>query len=234
MQAIIVAAGEGRRLRPLTVDQPKALLKIGGQSLISRSVELLVDAGVSDIAVVVGYRKEMIRDHLAGYPVTCYFNPFYRITNNMASLWFAQAALKDGFLYLHSDLIYDPRLLQQLIGSRQPDTLLVEQKVCVEEDMKVKVAGGHLAASSKEIPLEEAFGEWTGLARFSAPFGRKLFDQIGLLLEEGHLQAYDTQAFTELAKAGHTIEILAFTALPWVEIDTPDDLEQARRLFEPR
>ncbi|MFB0516668.1 MAG: NTP transferase domain-containing protein [Candidatus Neomarinimicrobiota bacterium] len=232
MQAIIVAAGEGRRLSPLTKDRPKALLEVQGQSLISRSVGLLMDAGISDLALVVGYRKEMLMDHLADYPVTFHFNPFYRITNNMASLWFARSFVREDFLYLHSDLIYDPRLLHQLVDSGQPDTLLVERKACASEEMKVTVKDARLVASSKEIPLTEAFGEWTGLARFSPSFGGILFDRIGALIEDGHLMAYDTFAFTELAKEGHAIGITAFTDLPWVEIDTPDDLQLARRLFE--
>ncbi len=232
MQAVIVAAGEGRRLRPHTEDRPKALLQVQGRSLISRSIEQLMDAGVADIAAVVGYRKEMLMDHLDDYPVTFYFNPFYRITNNMASLWFAQAFVRDDFLYLHSDLIYDAQLLRRLIDGPQLNALLVERKACGLEDMKVKVDGSRLVASNKEIPLDEAFGEWMGLARFSISFAKVLFERIGLLMEQGHQQAYDTLAFTELAKEGHTIEIVAFTDLPWVEIDTPDDLKQARRLFE--
>ncbi len=231
MQAVIVAAGQGRRLQPVISDRPKALLELQGASLISRSLALLRGHGIEDIAVVVGYHQEQISSHLQGQPVTYLYNPFYGFTNNMASLWFAQGFVRGDFLYLHGDLIFEPQLLAQLVHSDHPDALLVEEKVCDEEDMKVSVNAGRLVASSKELAAEETFGEWTGLARFSASLAGALMEQIGALLEAGRRPAYDTEAFTALAGAGHELAIESFTGIPWAEIDTPEDLEAARRLF---
>ncbi|MFC1535548.1 NTP transferase domain-containing protein [Candidatus Neomarinimicrobiota bacterium] len=233
MQAIIVAAGEGTRLRPLTESRPKALLDINDRSLITRSIGILQDVGVTDFALVVGYREEMIKEHLAELEITWFSNPLYQSTNNMASLRIALPFIKETFLYLHSDLIYDPRLLQQIVVDSNPNVLLVERKSCNAEDMKVKVEGGILVESNKEIPLAESFGEWTGIAKFSSSFAEVLLMRIGILMEQGHQQAYDTLAFTELAREGHTISIAEFDGLPWVEIDTWEDLEQARQLFSP-
>jgi choline kinase len=233
MQAIIVAAGEGNRLRPLTETRPKALLDIGDRSLITRSIGNLQEVGVSDIALVVGYREEMIKEHLAEFEITWFSNPIYQGTNNMASLRLALPFIKENFLYLHSDLIYDPQLLQQIVVDKNPNVLLVERKSCNEEDMKVKVEGGVLVESNKEIPLTESFGEWTGIAKFSSSFSEVLHKRISILMEQGHQQAYDTLAFTELVRDGHTISIAEFTGLPWVEIDTLEDLEHARQLFSP-
>lgn len=88
-----------------------------------------------------------------------------------------------------------------------------------------------LVASSKGIPLEKSFGEWTGLAKFSARFGEKLMETIGRLLEEGHLQDYDTLAFSNLAEEGESLHIFPFENIPWLEIDTKEDLKRARELF---
>ena len=230
-QAIIVAAGVGSRLRPLTNDRPKCLIEVDGQSILRRSMQLMIDQGVSDIAVVVGYRREMIVEHLRDFPVTFFYNPFYRITNNMASLWFAATFIKGDFIYSHSDVVCDASLLTMLIEDERRNVLLVEKKDCGAEEMKVQVVNGRLVASSKEISRKECFGEWTGLAGFSADFGTKLMETIGLLIEQGHQMAYDTLAFTELAGEGRVIEIASFTGLPWVEIDSVDDLNQARELF---
>jgi len=232
MQAVIVAAGLGRRLRPLTNDRPKALLEVGGKSLITRSVENILDRDISDIAVVVGYQKEMIVEHLRGHPVTFIYNPFYKITNNMASLWFAQGFVKEDFVYLHSDVILDLGLFRRLVDDATPNALLVEKKPCGAEEMKVKVQGTKFVASSMEIPLTETFGEWTGLAKFSASFGETLFARFGQLIEQGHLKAYDTVAFTELAREGAEIEIVDFAGQPWVDIDFLEDFEKARNLFK--
>ncbi|MCH7497642.1 MAG: phosphocholine cytidylyltransferase family protein [Candidatus Marinimicrobia bacterium] len=231
MQAIIVAAGTGRRLRPLTDDRPKALLELQGRSLIRRSVEQLLGVGVQAIAVVVGYLKEQMVEHLEGLPVTYFENPDYEHTNNMASLWHASSFVRETCLYLHSDLIFDDRLLRQLAESSLPDALLVEEKVCDAEDMKVAVRNGRLVAASKELPAAETFGEWTGMAKFSRPYWDALMAQIETLLAQGQRQAYDTLAFTELARQGRAVGIESFTGWPWAEIDTPADLEAARRLF---
>lgn len=231
MQAIIVAAGEGTRLRPLTEDCPKALLEVGGKSLITRSIEILHAQGVADIILVVGFREEKIKEHLAAFQISWLSNPSYQSNNNMASLRLALPFIKENFLYLHSDLIYAPQLLQQIVADQGPNVLLVERKSCNEEDMKVKVEAGVLLESNKEIALAESFGEWTGIAKFSSPFAKVLAEQIDILLKQGHQKAYDTLAFTQLARKGHTINISPFTGLPWIEIDTLDDLEQARTLF---
>lgn len=231
MQAIIVAAGEGSRLRPLTEDCPKALLEVGGKSLITRNVEILYEHGVKDIIVVVGYRQEKIKEHLAASQISWLSNPDYKSNNNMASLRIALPFIKDNFLYLHSDLIYTPQLLQQIVADKSPNVLLVERKSCNEEDMKVKVEAGVLVESNKEIPIAESFGEWTGIAKFSSPFAEVLSSQIDILLKQGHQKAYDTLAFTQLARKGHAISIAQFADLPWIEIDTLEDLELARVLF---
>lgn len=230
-QAIIVAAGVGSRLRPLTDDRPKSLIEVDGQSMLRRSIQLMIEHGINDIAVVVGYRKEMIMEHVRDFPVTFFYNPFYRITNNMASLWFASPFIKGDFIYSHSDIVYDATLLTMLMEDKGENVLLVEKKECRAEEMKVQVRDGRLVASSKEIPREESFGEWTGLARFSADFGAELMETIGLLIEQGYQMAYDTLAFTELAGEGHIIEIIPFENVPWLEVDTKNDLKHARKAF---
>lgn len=230
-QAIIVAAGVGSRLRPLTDDRPKTLIEVDGQSMLSRSVQLMMDQGINDIAIVVGYRKEMIVEHLRDFPVTYFYNPFYKITNNMASLWFAAPFIRGDFIYSHSDIVYDASLLTMLVETNRENVLLVEKKDCGAEEMKVKVQDGRLMASSKEIPLEKSFGEWTGLAKFSADFGAELMETIGLLIEQGQQMAYDTLAFTRMVEAGHVIGITSFENVPWLEVDTADDLHQAREAF---
>lgn len=230
-QAIIVAAGVGSRLRPLTDDRPKSIIEVDGQSMLRRSIQLMIEHGINDIAVVVGYRKEMIMEHIRDFPVTFFYNPFYRITNNMASLWFASPFIKGDFIYSHSDVVYDVTLLTMLVEDERENVLLVEKKECGAEEMKVQVKDGRLVASSKEIPREESFGEWTGLASFSADFGAKLMETISHLIEQGQQMAYDTLAFTRIVEQGHVIEITSFTSLPWIEIDSIEDLNQAHELF---
>jgi len=229
-QAVIVAAGLGSRLKPYTNDRPKTLIEINGTTMIRRSIKIMLEHGIEEIIVVVGYKKELIEEHLKDYPVKFVHNPFYLITNNMASLWFAEPLLEGDFIYAHSDLVYDASLMRTLIESKYETALLVEEKRCGEEEMKVIAKDGLLVESSKLIDPIQCVGEWTGIARFSHKFTQILMPWIGALLEDGHLQDYDTLAFTQLSQHGEAIHIIKFEDKPWMEIDTAEDLLAAREL----
>ena len=149
----------------------------------------------------------------------------------MASLWFAASFIKGDFIYSHSDIVYDESLLAMLVEDERENVLLTEKKACGAEEMKVQVHARRLVASSKEIPHENSFGEWTGLAKYSARFGVILMETIGLLIEQGHLMAYDTLAFNQTVENGYIIEIASFENVPWLEVDTADDLKRAREMF---
>lgn len=228
--AVIVAAGLSSRLRPLTETTPKCLLPVGEGTMLSRSLEALRYRGIRKIYLVVGFEQEQLRE-AGGEGVTCLFNPFFRTTNNMVSLWFARDHLEgEEFLYLHADLVYVPSLLDGLFApARAPVELLVDRGPVDEEAMKVRLEGERLVESSKEIPLDEAAGEWTGIARFTSEGGRAFFRHAEALLAAERFQAYDTAALTRMAREGMEIRILP-TRHPWIEVDTHEDLDQARRL----
>ena len=236
MKAVIVAAGLSSRLYPLTAKLPKPLLRVSsdGLTLLERSVRLLTDVGIEEIWVVVGFNQDKIRDCL-GDGVRYLTNPFYEQTNNMTSLWLAIPHLGDeDFIYMHGDVIYDSALLDRLIpgNTRAGIDLLVDFGEVDEEAMKVRVVDGRFVESSKAIPLSEAAGEWTGLARITAPASNALYSSIEQALAEGRFQDYDTSALTHLARQGLEFGLLPTDGLPWCEIDTPADLDCARSLFQ--
>lgn len=233
-KAVIVAAGLATRLRPLTLDIPKSLLSIDGESLLARSVRLLRKNNISDIGVVVGYRASLIAEAL-GSEIACIANPFYRHCNNMGSLWMARDFVGDDpFAYLHGDLIYSEPMLRDFLdkagASRATMDLLTSFGPVDEEAMKVRTrTDGSLVESSKRIPLADATGEWTGIAVVHRP--KELFDALEkYLLSEG-LTAYDTAAFTAMAAAGEVLQCLPSDGESWKEIDTAEDLDSARAEF---
>lgn len=230
--AVVVAAGLSSRLRPLTARRPKCLLEVGGRSMLERSLAALRARGVEDVVVVVGFEHQQVRDQL-GAGARCVENPFYATTNNMASLWMARAAVEGrDFVYLHADLVYDERLLDALGGPGGADVeLLVDGSHVDPEAMKVRLVDGRFESSSKQIPLDQAAGEWTGITRFTAAGGAAFFRHAGDLLMEGALDVYDTAAFNRMAAAGVGFSIRSTGGLPWREVDTLEDLEAARELF---
>ena len=234
MKAVIVAAGAGHRLRPITNDIPKCFLPVGDCPLIEYSLEALKRCGIKQIALVVGYMKVEFPARLGnGYEFI--FNPFYATTNDMTSLWFAKEFVRDSdFVYLHSDLLYHPDILAMTVASRAEIALAVEETVCDEEMMKVRVDGLDLLESGKDVPLGEAFGEWTGIAKFTRIGWQRYLPRIEQLLAEGQFNSYDTVAMNRLVQQERIIQIVPFQGLPFIEIDYPEDLEKARCEVLPR
>jgi choline kinase len=235
-KAVIVAAGLSSRLYPLTANCPKSLLPLGGESLLARSVRLLRSNGIADIAVVVGYRAEMIRDAV-GNEVKCVLNPFYMHCNNMGSLWMAKDFVgADPFVYLHGDLIYDNSMIRDFLLATQSPTAAIDLLTAFgpvdDEAMKMRVdASGRLIESNKTIPNSDAQGEWTGIAAIHRP--AVVFAEIERHLMGAGLSDYDTAAFTSLVSAGEHIRCLPTSGGPWKEIDTIADWESAHLEFAP-
>ncbi len=233
-KAVIVAAGKSSRLYPLTLDKPKGLLPVGGQPMLARSVSLLRKCGIVDIGIVVGYRHGMIREAL-GDSLHYISNPFFEHCNNMGSLWFAKDFIgNDPVAYFHGDIVYDEAILKETIdhaGRNSNDIELVTDFGHTnEEAMKVRVTEDHyLIESNKEIPLNEAAGEWTGMTYINnVKDTLRYFEKV--MFNEG-LNFYDTHAFTQMAKNGHKLFCSSTRNLPWVEIDFLEDYERAKEMF---
>lgn len=234
MNAVIVAAGKGTRLAEVTGGKPKCLVEIAGRPLIERVLDALEARGIEETTMVVGHREAEIRE-VVGDRVEYLLNPFYPTTNNMASLWLAVPHMRDEpFLYFHADVAFQDDILDPLLKEREEGVaLLVDPESIDEEAMKVRLENGRFVESSKQIPLDQAAGEWTGIARFSPAAAKRFHAHAGRLLLEGEHQVYDTAAFNRMAAEGIAFPICKTHGKPWLEIDTPDDLEAAHRLFPP-
>ena len=233
MNALIVAAGLSSRLRPITENLPKSLIAIQGQSLIERSVSNLERLGINKIVVVVGYLREQITAKL-GNRVSYVHNPFFAQTNNLASCWFGLSEIPgEPFIYLHADLIMSPDLVKRIAedSSEQEASLLIDFDSVDEEAMKVRLQMGRFIESSKSIPLDQAAGEWTGIAKFSSMGAKKFLKTMDDILAEGQFDVYDTVAFNRMAATGMEFKLIETSALPWCEIDTPQDLSRAVAMF---
>ncbi|MCC7440775.1 MAG: phosphocholine cytidylyltransferase family protein [Bdellovibrionales bacterium] len=233
-RAVIVAAGRSSRLYPLTLEKPKGLLDLKNETLLGRSMRLLRERGIREFAIVVGYRHDQMERALAGPGVTFVPNPFYEQMNNGGSLWCARHWVGGRpFLYLHSDLAYDGGLLDPMMDVPQTEAaLLTDFGATDEEAMKVEAtADRRLIASSKQIPAPRSAGEWVGIAAFSGGITQALFQSLEQVLWDRDFQAYDTEAFTRMARAGHSFRLVPTDGKPWAEIDTQADYDRACGLF---
>ena len=247
MKAIIVAAGPGSRLKPFTDDRPKCLLDIGGRTILQRAIDALRQNGIVEIAVVRGYRGEMI----SYTGITYYENPDYSSTNLLESLFRAECEMDGGFVVSYADILYGGDIVAKLI-SRPEDIVLVvdvgwshryrgRDQHPVSEAELVRVENGRVAAIGKGVVEPgEAHGEFIGLARFSssgaeamkAAYNEVLNERPGAPFQRASSlkTAYLNDMLQELVDRGHMVTTVDIDG-GWIEIDTPQDLEEARRRF---
>lgn len=239
IRAVILAAGSARRMRPLTDNLPKCLLFVAGRTILSRAVSILAGHGITRITIVDGFAGDRVRSALRSEFPPSWFtfvrNADFETTNNAYSLWLARHSEEESLLLLDADVVFDAEVAGLLIGDEHANRLAVRSRGEIgEEDVKVELWGdGRIRDIGKHVPLDQAAGESVGLAAFSARFARRLFDVLERrLLREGRLNEWYESAFLELIEGGEPVYSVDLGDLRAIEVDTPEDLQRARSLFE--
>lgn len=239
MIGVILAAGMAKRLRPLTDEKPKCLLEVGGKTLLQRTVDAMISAGVKEFVVVTGYRENMIREFLTvNYPqYTVHFidNPDYEHNNNIFSLWLAMQQLHGSeVLLMDSDILCDPEAVRRVAQKTTP-ALAMQQHELGEEEMKIVVdADNRITEISKTCRVEDAVGESVGIEKMTADYSEALYRELDQMIEkEGLIDIFYERAFERLIPQGHTFKVIDTTRYFSYELDTPEDFEKATQLLPP-
>ena len=237
MIGVILAAGMAKRLRPLTDEKPKCLLEVGGKTLLQRTVDAMISAGVKEFVVVIGYRENMIREFLTvNYPqYTVHFidNPDYEHNNNIFSLWLAMQQLHGSeVLLMDSDILCDPEAVRRVARKTNP-ALAMQQHELGEEEMKIVVdEAGRITEISKTCSPADAIGESVGIEKMTPKYSEVLFRELDQMIErEGLIDIFYERAFERLIPQGQTFKVVDTTSYFSYELDTPEDFEQASRLL---
>ena len=228
MKAIILAAGESKRLYPLTLKIPKCLLEIApGKTIIEHQVETLNKCGVKDIIVIVGYLKEKIQEVLKDKVKYKTFNDFAKY-NNLHTLYSIKDELNDDVVVLYSDVIFGYNLLKKCVSSKEDFCLLVHNKNILKDTARVKIRKDGVYDIGNHIPAEEADGNFVGIAKFSKKGADILIKEMAKMVkDEKHDNSYYIIAIIEIAKSKR-ISYEAARDEPWMEIDFLKDYEKAK------
>ena len=236
-RAIILSAGKGSRLLPLTADRPKCLIEMSGRTLLEWQLDSLFAAGIREMVVVAGFGLELVESVLARRGsnrgnISVIFNPFYHVADNLGSTWMARSAMDHDFLLLNGDTLIPPALVERLLAAAPaPITLAVDTKEQYDaDDMKVLYEGARLLRVDKGLAAGSYNAEAIGLARFIGK-GRMAFrERIEKMMRtpEGTSQFY-LRAIDGLAGTG-IVHAAQIGGLEWTEVDYPADLDMARRL----
>jgi choline kinase len=239
MKAIVLCAGQGRRLLPLTERDPKCLLPVDdGRRLLEVQLETLARCGVERASVLVGFGAERVEAFLARRPVPAIqtetlYNPFYATTDNLVTCWLARAAMTGDFVLLNGDTLFEDHVLERLLASsRAGITVTIDQKDSYDDDdMKVSLEGTRLRAIGKTLPSESVNGESIGMLCFRGAGVRTFRDALEEAIRRpDSLRAWYLSVVNELARRGR-VETVSVRGLWWREIDALEDLEEVRASY---
>jgi len=249
MRAIILAAGYGLRLNQHTKDIPKALLDLNGKSILERQISLLREYGVNEIFVVTGYKREkyVLKD------IEYIFNPRYSETEQLASMMVARANIEDDVLVIFGDILFDSQILQQILASNDDIAMAIDlnweksynEGLCNSHPLDEPVLINQkkvLRISYKQTDTmieNQTVGEFLGVIKLSANGSRTIIKKYEEL-EKSHVGRFHDANSLEKAKLADILQELIDSKIEisfisvngkWCEIDTPKDLERARKIF---
>lgn len=229
--AVLLGAGQGRRLSPLTDNRPKCLVEIAGRPLLEWQLRALAQAGVTEATVVTGFGGAAVEAALTVMAppirVTCRHNPFFAVADNIGSCWIARDLFGADTLLINGDTLIDPRIVGCVLAqATAPVTVTIDRKASYDvDDMKVQLDGSRLCHIGKKLadPID---GESIGMLRFrgegGARFARELDETLRdpEALSRWYLSVIDAMA----AEGEGCVETVSIEGLPWAEVDYPHDL----------
>jgi|LSQX01.1.fsa_nt_gb choline kinase len=233
MKALILAAGMGTRLRPLTDTRPKCLVEVNGKPIIFNQIDNLGKNGIKNITVVAGYKSDMLKHILKEkYPfIDVIENSDYKITNNMYSAYLTKDNFYErDFLLLNGDVYFDDIVISELLKQNYENAIVVEKDEYNEESMKVICNNMRIIGISKEISKDDAFGVSIDIYRFSSTGAKVFFNKITEYIEDKKIYNQWTEA-----ALNDILPIVEFKPCPlkgrWIEIDDHNDLKKAECIF---
>lgn len=234
---IILAAGIGSRLRPLTNEMPKTMVQVGGKTIIERLLlQLKPFLEELNICVVAGYLGDVLEQHLneIGVPVKIIKNVDYNTTNNMYSLWLAMDNIKSekDLIIVNADCVYEDEIVSSVIRSEK-SIIAVDKSIYNDESMKVRLnRQGYVQQMSKQIEEGENVHVSVDIYSLTKEDRTKLYKIVNDTIENENLNSWTEVALDELSRSDQSdIEILDITGLKWMEIDNHSDLDLAQTLF---
>lgn len=239
MKGIVLAAGPGRRLQPLTAALPKTLLPLGdGRTILDCALGNLRSVGLEQVVVVTGFASERVEELVPaleaqhGVGLELVYNERAEDWNNAYSLWLAREAFGEGAILVNGDTVHPASVEERLLESRGADVLLAadREKTLDAEEMKIALGeDGRVQRISKSLDPAGADGEYIGVALVEAFAAGALADALEATWRRDSTLYYE-DGFQELIDRGGVVGVAAVGSVAWVEVDDHADLERAREI----
>jgi len=241
MKAIILGAGQGKRLLPLTSDRPKNTIELAGQTMLAWQVEQFARCGVDQIHVVTGFKAEAqereierLRRHYPASDFSTVFNPFYKVADNLVSCWMARDCMHGEFILVNGDTLFHESVPRRVLANQDaPVTLAIDKKAQYDEDdMKVHLDGTQLLEIGKDLPTGRVNGESIGMLYFRGD-GPAIFRGMleRIMAADGALDIWYLSAIGAIAQE-HVVHTQSVQGLEWCEVDFPVDKTRAEDMLQ--
>ncbi|MDP1760487.1 MAG: phosphocholine cytidylyltransferase family protein [Candidatus Woesebacteria bacterium] len=240
MKAIILAAGIGSRLHPLTDNCPKSLLKIDDKTILEIMISHIQDCNINEIIFVIGYLENKIKEYVTtNFPdLKTHFvtNGKYTETNTGFSLLLAKDFVEDSdFIKFDADVVFDKEILKKLIECSYDNALCIDKNTHLDaEEIKVIINDKNkILKASKKIDPKKAIGESIGIEKIGKNTAKFLFQELEIMMKDkkNHQEYYEV-AYERLIEKGESFHALDITGLQWIEIDTKEDFDLAKNMQE--
>ncbi|ROQ59736.1 choline kinase [Streptomyces sp. 840.1] len=241
MIGLVLAAGAGRRLRPYTDTLPKALVPVDGEkTVLDLTLANFAEIGLTEVAIVVGYRKEAVYDRKEelearyGLKIVLVDNDKAKEWNNAYSLWCAREVLKRGVILANGDTVHPVSVERTLLDARGKGQKIIlaldTVKTLADEEMKVITDGDKgVRRITKLMDPATATGEYIGVTLIEAEAAEELADALRATFERDP-DLYYEDGYQELVNRGFTVDVAPIGEVTWVEIDNHDDLAKGREI----
>lgn len=234
MKALILAAGLGSRLAPLTDNCPKSLVKVNEKPILFKQIDNLRNNCIYDITIISGYKAEILENAVKNnYPdVNVIRSVDYASTNNMYSAYIAKDIIcGNDFLMMNADVFFDETVITELLKFEADNAIVTDIGTYFDESMKVVSKNGRLVEISKSVTREAALGASIDVYKFSVEGGKAFFAKCAEYIERKR----ELKLWSEIA-LNDILSHVIFKACPlvgrWMEIDNHEDLKNAERIFK--
>jgi len=220
-----MAAGVGSRLQTLSAGKPKCLIQAGAETLLARLIRQLKSRDIHDITVITGFKSQLIEDEL-GSDVRTIHNPFFRVTNSIASLWLARELLTADTLLMNADLYVEPAVLDIAIAQTHPVAMLSDNRRIETADFRFRCEGNNIVEASKHISNEHTDCEYVGIVRIDRSFVAEFASRLEKMIAEGDFRNWWEGVLYSFIDDGMAIYHKDVAGVFWSEVDHVGDYKR--------
>lgn len=229
MNVLILAAGRGTRISRYLDGKPKCTVNIGNQELIKYTVTLLKSKGIKNIGIVLGYQDQVIRDLLKDDDISFFYNPFFDVTNSIASCWFAKDFLSqnEDLIIMNGDVFIEEQILDLIINEKMNPVLFSDESRKEEADYKLKYSNSILEKYGKELRGSDITGEYIGIAKLNKSYIPKFTQKLSEMISRQQHSVWWENVLYELSTS-EKVFVKDINKYFWAEVDYIEDYERIK------